>query len=218
MGNLIADATNELQTIYFKLNEKYYENKLPEVIISIQASPRNKYYGWFWKNKWFKPSTKPVDFMTYDDKNPMIVMHEINISAEYLDRGVTEIIGTLNHEMVHLYCEINGIKDTSNNRVYHNKRFKQEAEQRGLVVEHAKTIGWSKASVGQELKDFIVSMCVNESVFDFCRNKTSKKMSAAAEKAVTTTYKCPDCERSVRGEIGFKIMCGFCNKEMVSKK
>lgn len=217
MANFIADAINELQMIYSKLNELYYENKLPEVIISIQASPRNKYYGWFWKNRWFKPSTKPVDCVMYDDKNPMIVMHEINISAEHLDRAISDIIGTLNHEMVHLYCEINGIKDTSNNHVYHNKRFKQEAERRGLIIEYAKTIGWSKTTVNQELNDFITSLSINETAFDFCRNKTNKR-AISAEKVTTTTYKCHGCERVVRGEIGLKVICGLCKEEMVSKK
>ena len=32
------------------------------------------------------------------------------------------------HEMVHYYCQINNIQDTSRGNTYHNKRFKEEAE------------------------------------------------------------------------------------------
>jgi hypothetical protein len=191
---------------------------LPEVIISVQASNRNKYYGWFGKNKWFKKSNTNIKFVDYDEtKNPLVNLHEINISAEHLDRSIEELVGTLNHEMVHLYCTINNIKDTSNNCVYHNKKFKEEAEKRGLIIEHAKTIGWSKTSSTSEFCDFIKTIEINLSAFDFCRNKSVKK-SVAAEKIPTTTYKCPSCENIVRGNIGLNVICGDCKIEMVSKK
>jgi hypothetical protein len=218
MNTVIADITNELQKIYSKLNEKYYDGKLPDVIISVQASNRNKYYGWFGKNKWFKKSNADIKFVDYDEiKNPLINLHEINISAEHLDRSIEELVGTLNHEMVHLYCTINNIKDTSNNCVYHNKKFKEEAEKRGLIIEHAKTIGWSKTSITSEFYDFIKTIGINLSAFDFCRNKSVKK-SVAAEKIPTTTYKCSNCESVVRGNVGLNVICGDCKIEMVSKK
>ena len=53
-------------------------------------------------------------------------MKEINLGAESLKRSVPEIVATLLHEMVHYYCHVNGIQDTSN--TYHNKRFKEECE------------------------------------------------------------------------------------------
>jgi len=211
VNNVIADITKELQGVYSKLNERYYDGKLPEIVISIQSSHKNKAYGWFWKNEWFKLQVKDVD-------NPVCeTIHEINICPEHFTRSIEETIGTLNHEMVHLYCEINGIKDTSNNNVYHNKRFKQEAEKRGLIIEHAKTIGWSKTSLTAELRDFVGGLDIDKSAFEFCRNKASKARSAA-DKAPTTTYKCPNCESVVRGNVGIKVICGNCNVEMVSKK
>lgn len=48
--------------------------------------------------------------------------------------------------MIHLYCMVNGIKDTSNGGRYHNKRFKVEAEQRDLKIGYAKHIGYSVTS------------------------------------------------------------------------
>lgn len=39
------------------------------------------------------------------------------------------------HNMVHLYCYLNDIKDTSNKYVYHNKRFAKAARAHGGIVE-----------------------------------------------------------------------------------
>ncbi|WP_433939846.1 hypothetical protein [Paenibacillus lautus] len=49
-----------------------------------------------------------------------IKKYEINISAEYLNIGYLETILIILHQMIHLYCMVNQIKDTSRNREYHN--------------------------------------------------------------------------------------------------
>ena len=98
--------------------------------------------------------------------------YEITISAEYLNRPVEEICATLLHEMVHLYNGLNKVEDTSNNFVYHNKKFKTESEKRGLIIEHAKTIGWSVTTLKPETKELIKSFNINEQVFEYYRKGT----------------------------------------------
>ena len=92
MTNFYTSAVKELRRIYDALNKEYYNNKLPEVVITIQSSPKGKSYGWFAKDRWGVEN---------DDDN---MFDEINISAEYLSRPLENICGTLQHEMVHLYC------------------------------------------------------------------------------------------------------------------
>lgn len=70
-------------------------------------------------------------------------MHEILISAESLARGPEATLGTLIHELAHATAAAQGIRDTSNNNRYHNKRFKEIAEGMGITLEQAPTIGWS---------------------------------------------------------------------------
>lgn len=101
-----VNAIKELQKIYKALNEKYYDNTLPDIVITIQSSPKT--YGHYAKEHWGKEGIENK----YD---------EINISAEHLSRPLENLGATLNHECIHLWCAINGIKDTSNNNVYHNK-------------------------------------------------------------------------------------------------
>ena len=82
--------------------------------------------------------------------------YEINISSATLDRPIEETASTLLHEMVHEYCMETGIKDTSNNGVYHNRRFKEQAEAHGLTVDHHEKYGWTITSPSEELLDFII--------------------------------------------------------------
>jgi hypothetical protein len=82
---------------------------------------------------------------------------------------VDEICATLLHEMVHLHNALEKISDTSNNYVYHNKRFKHEAEEHGLVIERAKTIGWSVTTLKPETKELIKTFNIDEKVFEYYR-------------------------------------------------
>lgn len=139
---MLSADSKLLETAFHVLNRLYFENSLPEAVITIQSSPRN--YGYITVHKVWK-----------DSKNSY---HEINIGAEYLSRPIENVLATLMHEMVHLYCMANGIKDTSNGGRYHNKRFKIEAEKRDLKIEYAKYIGYSVTS---PTDGFIKAICEN---------------------------------------------------------
>ena len=121
------------------LNKVYFNGELPPIVISIMSSPRTN--GHFTINKEWR----------VEDKR----FNEINISAEHMDRPIENIMGTLLHEMVHYYCQINGIADVSQNGRYHNKKFKEEAEKRGLIISQGKYIGWSKTEPGEAFKNVL---------------------------------------------------------------
>lgn len=123
----ISKVAEFLETAFNALNKEYFEGALPKTIITIQSSPRA--YGHFTMYDAWKDKSKGYK--------------EINIGAESLDRPIANTIATLVHEMVHLFCFINDIKDTSRGSTYHNKRFKQEAEKRGLVISYDSRIGHS---------------------------------------------------------------------------
>lgn len=77
------------------------------------------------------------------------VYGEILLAGESLERGAVGTLGTILHELVHAYCDANDIKDTSNGHRYHNTKFKAKAEEFGLEIEKADTIGWSVTTVPQ---------------------------------------------------------------------
>ena len=64
---------------------------------------------------------------------------EIMISGEGLRRSARDVLATLLHEAAHALAHARGIKDTSRQGRYHNKHFKNCAEEVGLTVEHDDT-------------------------------------------------------------------------------
>jgi hypothetical protein len=155
----LSDLLTELNRVFDLLNKEFFAGKLYMPIIIVQSARKKRVLGTCSVNRiWVQKHD--------DNKNPK---HEISISAEYLDRPIEEICATLLHEMVHLYNGLHDIKDTSNNCVYHNKRFKEESEKRGLIIEKAPTIGWSVTTLKPETKTLIKSFNINEAVFDYYR-------------------------------------------------
>lgn len=68
--------------------------------------------------------------------------HEVVVVAEHLDRDPTEIVGTLIHEAAHALNFERGIHDCSRSQ-YHNRAFKEAAEQLGLSVEQVPHYGFA---------------------------------------------------------------------------
>jgi hypothetical protein len=69
--------------------------------------------------------------------------HEVLVGGEGLQRGPTEVLGTLLHEAAHGLATARSIQDTSRSGRYHNRRYAQLARELGLDVATVKPIGWS---------------------------------------------------------------------------
>jgi hypothetical protein len=72
---------------------------------------------------------------------------EIFVGGEGLARGAGPVLATLLHEAAHVLAHRRGIKDTSRQGRYHNRRFKALAEELGLHVDHDRSLGWSPTSL-----------------------------------------------------------------------
>lgn len=190
---MITDTLKELYRLFDLFNKELFEGKLSHPIILIQT--HKKAYGTFCNNAWSKIKDKTK------------LKHEITINPEYLNRHINEICSTLIHEMTHQYCVDNSIKDTSNNNVYHNKKFKEEAEKRGLNISHEKTIGWSITKLKPSTEKLIQSFKINDKVFDYYRTSNLK----IKVKTITYKYICP-CEIKISHYKPINLVCGECNK------
>jgi hypothetical protein len=73
--------------------------------------------------------------------------HEVLVGGEGLQRGPTEVLGTLLHEAAHGLAQARSIQDTSRQGRYHNRRYAQLAGELGLEVTTVKPIGWSATTV-----------------------------------------------------------------------
>lgn len=212
--NETTSMLKELYRIFNALNAEYYNNELPTVFITLkQGKTKNKQvYGTFTPKSWAEK--KGIDF-NEETGNEVVVSgderyNEIAMSAEYFTRPVANWCATLQHEMIHLYCSVNDIEDTSNNGHYHNRRFKAEAEKRGLIIEKADTIGWSVTTPSTNFIDFINSLKIDEDVFKYFRDTALDVTKVAPKKR----FVCPICGVQVQGKKKLNIVCGECNKRM----
>jgi hypothetical protein len=126
------------------------EADLPRITIQSRGRKRNA-LGWFAPKRWI-------------DKDGTH-MHELTICAEALNLPIEETVDSLLHEMVHHANYLAGIRDAGNDNRYHNRRFKEKAESVGLIVEKDMRLGWSRTSLGPELKQILSRLNVKADVF-----------------------------------------------------
>jgi len=207
----MSRAVGMLEKIYFHLNEDFFESALPIPIITVQSKPGT--YGHCTVAKvWQRPGGD-----TY----------ELNIAAEVLNYPIEETLDTMIHEMVHLYCRENGIKETSRGGKYHNGKFKAEAEKRGLICYQCGQYGWN-TKAGDNLVEYALSKDWNE--IRIGRNTGYQPIRiggvgmsqngaplAGGGKRPSSTRKlqCPCCGNSVRATKAVRIMCMDCMQQMI---
>ena len=201
-----------LNKVFDLLNAEYFESALSRPTITIQSTPRA--YGHFTLNDDTWVSTLGGS-------------HEINIGAGTLARPIEEVCATLLHEMVHYYNYKNGVQDCSRGNTYHNKRFKEAAEQRGLTVTHSDKYGWSHTTPTEELLDFVIEneltdILINRNDgFGFYIGKTgthnggTEITGKTPKTSSTRKYVCPICGMSVRATRTVRIACIDCNEQMI---
>lgn len=194
----LALVIKELHKAFDCLNNEFYGGKLPKVIITIQSRGKRNALGWFTCGKVWDDGTQSK--------------HEINISAEYANREFMDIMRTLHHEMIHLYCAVNNIKDTSRGGNYHNTNFKRVSEEHGFYYkENAfdKGAGWTFSSLTDESIAKINSFDLNKELFSLKRydfNAVDKEK----KKSNIIKWQC-GCGQIVRSsKDGLNIICGDC--------
>lgn len=219
----LTPAMKELYRMYDEFNTHFYAGRLPPVVITIQSQDgahtggrrRVKIYGWVVSRKVWIDNFQ--------------LRYELNIVAEYLNREIYEIAGTLLHEMVHIHSMEEGIKDTSNAGRYHNRLFKQIAESHGLeCYKKAPVIGWSLTRITRETREFISTLRVNETAFNIYRkghflmesttpippldpqdpDQTNVERGKDEPKGRLKKWVCPVCGRIVRAAGDLNILCG----------
>lgn len=152
---------------------------------------------------------------------------ELNISTDSLKRPIEAIAATMLHEMTHLYNLEHGIKDTSNRGVYHNRKFKEEAEKRGLIIDKHPTYGWTITTPSDRLLEWIINTGWTE--IDMERGFSLSGVSGTGgkdgkgadtptppKKSSTRKYHCPKCGMSVRATRVVNIICGDCHETMIT--
>ena len=208
----MSRLTGQLEKAYNLINTEFFNDELPSVIITVQSTARA--YGHITVSKVWSSKEEQK--------------HEINISADYLNRDLSETLSTLIHECCHLYCMIHNINDVSRGGTYHNKHFRDVAEAHGLIVERSDKYGYSHTSPSEKIIDFIIRHDELNDI-EICRNDFTNPFIAVggnsgAKTGTTPTtgrksnsrkYQCPCCGDSVRATKTVLIGCLKCSVPMI---
>jgi hypothetical protein len=106
------------------------ESLQDDVVLTMGGTSRPA-HGWFAEAAW-----------RYGDRH----VHELFLNADRraghpAAEGAEDVLVTLLHEACHVWAQLHGIRDTSRDGRYHNRRFAEIALIIGLAVEKDKQIG-----------------------------------------------------------------------------
>ncbi len=221
-----------LGKLYDYINAELFVGELDKPVITVQRDERNKTNGWWsvkkvWKWRDYAPANcaecdsrddcmSGGDEPNYIDCKRMIECeaHELNMTAQQLNRPFAEIAATLIHEMCHQYASMNNLQDTSRGGNYHNKLFKKIAEVHGLNVASAPTIGWSVTTLTDDTKAKMLAFEADNPCEVIYRLPVMHGQTVKTSS--TRKYICPECGMSVRATKQVNIMCVDCNELMKS--
>lgn len=200
-----------LNKVFKLVNEGYFNSELELPTITIQSTVGA--YGHVSVHKVWHSNE--------------LSTRELNLSADYLNRPIENIVATLVHEGCHLYAMQSGIKDTSNQGVYHNKRFKALAEERGLSISRHEKYGWTVTEPTEETLDFCITNQLKD--IEIVRQSSyspgisgGKSGSGAPgirprRPSSTRKYVCPCCGNSFRATRDIRVLCMDCNVQYVKE-
>ena len=198
------DTINYISEMYDFFNERLFNGELIKPVLTISPDEKNKAYGWITRDKLWKENE--------NDEG----MYEINLSAQFLNRSISETASTLIHEMCHQWAKVNDFKDTARSGSFHNKLFRQIAEGHGLNAEYVHGRGWTATSLSEataKLLDAFMEGNPPKLVYRDMPIKVKRVRDVSIRK-----YVCPDCEVSVRATKAVNVVCGDCNKQMQEEK
>jgi len=204
--NRVAGFFNKL---YDLLNADFFGNELERPVITIQSTP--KAYGHFSLYNAWNVRGQGVP--------------EINIGAGTLDRPIENVLATLLHEMIHQYNAVNGIQDVSRGGMYHNKKFKESAEARGLIIGKSEKYGWTITEPADDLLNWVLENDIpdielNRNEFnwlDFSGGQGKGRTDGGNKPIKTNSYRkyiCPLCLTAVRATKSVNVKCGDCDLTM----
>jgi len=155
---------------------KHFKLTVPmeNIVVTIQSKGRKNAIGWFWRDRWA------------NGKKPKL--HEINLSAEWLTKH--DMSETLIHELAHAENHHRGIDDTDKSGRRHNKKFKSMAEQLGLIVEKAGSLGFAFTKLGPDAISFLDKAKFNKELFSMCRLVPTTKVAAGSR---LVKCECAEC-------------------------
>lgn len=189
------EAIKYLGELYDFLNRRFFFDELKKPVITICPDGKNKAFGWFVCGEIWREDGEETGAT------------EINVSAQFLNRPISDVAETMLHEMVHQYAYDNQMQDCSRGGSYHNKLYAKLAREHGLIAEKADKTGWSATSLMITSREIIDEFATEHKfIYRLPERKGTRVRSSSTRK-----YVCPICGMSVRATKRVRIMCADCD-------
>ena len=188
-------VTGYLVKVFKAINTEYFDGQLETPEITVQSTVGA--YGHITTTK-----------VWVDNKNE-VARYELNVGADYLARPIENVVATLIHEATHLYCMMNGIKDTSSKGK--------------LSISKHERYGWTITEPTEDTIQFCIDygfediQITRQTAYSFISiggdksadgHKTTKPVNRNSH---SIKWVCPCCGDSVRSTKIVNIICGDCN-------
>jgi predicted SprT family Zn-dependent metalloprotease len=201
------EAYSELQTAYDHYNQALFQGQLPTYLITLHRG-RHGVLGYFSHNRFVRLS----DGRTATDEIAMNPTH-------FAGRGITAILSTLAHEMVHLWQAHYG---KPSRKAYHNKQWAQKLKAIGLHPSDTGEAGGKET--GQKMAHYIIPSGAFErataALMDsgFALSWADAAIFDAAAKLKKSgnrvKYTCPGCGANAWGKDRLHLICADCDQAM----
>lgn len=205
----MSRLTNQLERMFRALNADFYGNALEMPVITVTPTARAYAHYTPWSPWTAKEEHK----------------REINVSSAYLNRPLEYICGSLLHEAAHMYNDtVLGVSDVSRGGTYHNRLFKQTAEEHGLICTKTDKYGWSDTSnvLSDDLLDWVLLHDEFREI-ELCRTAPGPSLAGLgahageggaytgrAVKGNSRRWVCSGCGMIARTTKAARLICGDC--------
>lgn len=186
----------ELTRLYNRFNKKFWNNELPEVIITFRGVKGNSGHM----------SSNPVWISDSEEDK-----YELNINP-YNSLTPERLAEIMLHEQCHLYNILHNINDTSNGGRYHNQNFKKTAEDHGLIAYLTEDgiHGWQHTELAPATKAYAKRLKIKPLEYIRIRSTGSGN---------NIRYGCPNCKDVfVYASSKKNVLCGNCFHPLVPIK
>jgi len=200
------------------LNHRFYNGELHRPVIVMAEGQKERAMGWF---TYYKP---------WHLKDTEVTACELMVATDYLDRGFEHVVNTLAHEMVHCYNYEHDIKDCARGGSRHNKKFKETAENHGMVwvapkeddeasMADYRRVGYARVVLREDVKEEVYEALVSlRDALIIYRDKRKAEdrnvKGQNAGKSNVIKYMCPCCGNSVRATKEVRLICADCMEPM----
>ena len=144
-GTPASQLVAAIEAVWAEIRRRHPE--VPAVIVTVGAGSIGAPRGTLQARPLRRGALAPRRRPSAGASAPTAAVAELFVGGEGLAREPVDVLGTLLHEAAHGLAATREIKDTSRAGAYHNRRYKQLAEELGLTIERHPTIGWTTTTV-----------------------------------------------------------------------